>query len=259
MVARSPIRIFLAVQKALFIREINMRITESKTGFFWTFFEPFMQVLTMVLVKLFIFGSSGDSFDFAAFLALNFVAFNLFKNILIRSVNAFNANKTLFIYKQVKPIDTIFARVAVEIYISMIIVLVFVIIGYYYKYDLNIENLPLVVLGFIIIVFFAISLSLPLAVGNMFYPSLSKIVSISITFLMFGSSVFYTIDMLPSPLKEYILLNPLTHILEFIHGNYFYVLDTYYVNYFYIVLWIIINLYIGLKIYKIFEEKIISL
>jgi len=259
MKARSPIKIFLAVQKALFIRELSMRITESKTGLFWTFFEPFMQVMIMVLIKLFLFGSAGDTFDFAAFLALNFIAFNLFRNIVMRSINSFIANKNLFIYKQVKPIDTIIARTFVEIYISGIILIVFVTIGVYFDFDLNVQNLPLVTLGFIILIFFAISFSIALAVGNTFYPSISKTVNILMTFLMFGSAVFYTLDMVPMEIRDYLLLNPLTHIIEYIHGNYFYVLDTKYVNFYYISIWIAVNLYLGLRIYRNFEEKIISL
>ncbi len=85
MIARKPLQIFLAVQKALFSKRIKHAIfSASKTGLFWTFFEPFLQIVAFVIIKLFLFGSSNDNFDFAVFLALNFTAFNLFKNIAIK-------------------------------------------------------------------------------------------------------------------------------------------------------------------------------
>ena len=258
MVARSSIKIFLAVQKALFIRELSMRFSTSKSGLFWTFFEPFMQVLAMVLVKLLLFGSASDSFDFGAFLALNFTAYNLFKNIIQRSINSFEANKALFIYKQVKPIDTIFARAMVEAYISAIIALMFIAIGLYFGYDLNVKNLPMVVLGVVIIILFAISASILIAVLNHFNSSVGKITGIGLMFLMFGSAVFYTVDMLPYQMQQIILLNPVTHIMEIIHGYYFYTLDDKHVNYSYITLFIMSFLAIGLSLYKSSERKIVS-
>ncbi len=192
MVVRKSLTIFLAVEKALFLRELSMRFSVGKSGLFWTFFEPFMQVFTMVVVKILLFGRVSNSFDFAVFLALNFTAFNLFKNIVNRSLGSFNANKGLFIYKQVKPIDTIFARALVEVYITSIIILIFVSIGLYFGYDLDVKNLPLVFLGFVIILFFAISVGIVVAIGNYFYQSIGKVFGIVMMILMFAS-VYFTV------------------------------------------------------------------
>jgi len=259
MAKRSSLLIFFAVQKALFLREFSMRFSVSKSGLFWTFFEPFFQVFVMVIIKVLLFGSAGENFDFAAFLALNFTAYNLFKNILIKSMGAFKANKALFVYKQVKPWDTILARILVEMFITGIIISCFVAIGLYFDFDLNVQNLPMVTFGFFVLIFLAFSWGLVLAVGNTFYPSIGKTVTILMTFLMFGSSVFYTIEQLPFELQHMLLFNPLTHFMEMIHGYYFNVLDDRFVDYTYMILWTVIPLYLGLWFYKKLEERIISL
>ena len=256
---RSSLAIFFAVQKALFLREFGMRFSVSKSGLFWTFFEPFFQVFVMVIIKVLLFGRATDNFDFAVFLALNFTAYNLFRNILKKSMAAFKANKALFVYKQVKPLDTILARILVEIFITGIIIICFVGIGLYFDFDLNVKNLPMVALGFVALIFLAFSWGLLLAVGNTFYSSIGKTVNILMTFLMFGSAVFYTIEQLPSGLQHLLLLNPLTHFMEMIHGYYFDVLDDRFVDYNYMILWIILPLYLGLWFYQKLEERIISL
>ena len=258
MTARKPLQIFLAVQKALFLRELGMRFSAGKAGLFWTFFEPFMQVLVMVLIKMLLFGRASDTFDFAVFLALNFTAYNLFKNIVDKSLATFKANKGLFIYKQVKPINTIFARALVEIYITSIIILIFVGIGLYFNFDLNVKNLPLVFLGFVILIIFAISIGILMSVLNHFYNSIGKVFNILMRLLLFISALFYTVEMLPPVFQKIVLINPLTHIMEVIHGYYFYTLDDKYVSYNYIFIWILSVLFIGLKIYKALERKIIS-
>ncbi len=259
MIARKPLQIFLAVQKALFLRELGMRFSVSKSGLFWTFFEPFMQVLVMVLIKVVLFGKAGDNFDFAAFLALNFTAYNMFRNILTKSMGSFTANKGLFVYKQVKPIDTIIARVMVEVFITGIIILSFIAIGIYFDFDLNIQNLPMVAFGFAWLVLFSFALGLFVAVSNTFYPSIGRSINIIMTFIMFGSAVFYTIEMIPAQIQTLLLYNPLTHFMEMIHGHYFLVLDDRFVNYNYMLLWTLTLLYTGLWFYRRLEERIISL
>ncbi len=236
-----------------------MRFSVSKTGVFWTFFEPFVQVLVMVLIKVLLFSTASNNFDFTVFLALNFTAFNLFKNIINKSMGAFKANKTLFVYKQVKPLDTIIARILVEVFITGIIIIFFVIIGLYFNYDLNVQNLPMVAAGFFYLVLFALSWATLLAVANSFVESVGKTMNMLMTFLMFGSAVFYTIEMLPLPIQNLLLYNPLVHFMEMIHGYYFNVLDDRFVDYNYMLLWTIIPLYLGLWFYRKLEEKIVSL
>jgi len=259
LIARKPLQIFLSVQKALFLRELGMRFSVSKSGLFWTFFEPFMQVFVMVIIKIILFGKAGDNFDFAAFLALNFTAYNMFKNIISKSMGSFTANKGLFVYKQVKPIDTIVARVMVEVFVTGIIILAFIAIGAYFGFDLNIQNLPMVTFGFMWLIIFSFSFGLFIAVSNTFYPSVGKVINISMIFLMFGSAVFYTIEMLPPQIQTFLLYNPLTHFMEMIHGYYFYVLDDGFIDYGYMVLWTLALLFSALWFYRRLEERIISL
>lgn len=76
--------------------------------------------------------------------------------------------------------------------------------------------------------------------------------------LLFASAVFYTVDSLPTYLREIILYNPLVHFMEMLHGNYFHVLDTRYVDYMYMTYWTVIPLFLGLYLYTKSEKNIIA-
>jgi len=258
MIKRSSFKIFLAVLNALFLRELSMRFSSGRMGIFWTFFEPFFQILVFVIIKIILFGSKENNFDFAVFLALNFTAFNLFKNIVIKSIASFKANKALFLYKQVKPIDTIIARSMVEVFISLIIISIFLLIGFFFNFDLVMKDLSMVTLGFILLIIFSIALGLFLAVINVFIDSVSKLINFAMTAMMFSSAIFYTVDILPIDLQNLLLYNPLTHLMEMIHGYYFYALDDNLVSYDYIILWTLSLLYMGLWLYNRLEKRIIS-
>jgi len=255
---RNALRIFFAVQGALFYRELGVRISEGRTGLFWAFFEPFIQIVIFITIKAIIFSAKGN-FDYIAFLALNFLAFNLFKNIVNKAHNAYTSNKPLFLYKQVKPIDTVIARMTLEIFISSILLIIFIIIGYYFSFDLHVKNLSGVVGGFAWLIVFAFALAILNANISAYSPNFGKLVSFLMTPLYFGSAVIYTVDATPGSFKELLLFNPLTHFIEMIHGNYFYTLDNRYVDYGYILLWTLSLLFVALLSYKILEERIISL
>lgn len=258
MVLREPLTIFIAVHKALFLRELAMKLTTHRLSFFWAFFEPFFQVFILVIIKFVVFGRGSDNFDFAVFLVSAFIGFNMFKHILSDSMGAFQANKPLFVYRQVKPIDTILARVSIEVFFTTVVMFIFIAIGFYFHFDMNIENIPLLIFAYIWLLVFSISLGILFAVVTFFSPSLKKIIGFIMMPLMFVSAIFYTVESLPSDVRVYFLYNPLIHFMEMIHGNYFYVLDTNYVDYNYMLLWTIIPLFMGLWLYTKLERKIIT-
>ena len=260
---RHPLRVFIAVIRALFLREIEMRISSGKWGLFWTFFEPFFQILAFVLIKVMIMNHTGKasatSFEWSVFMASGFIGFNLFRRILTSSSGAFQANKALFFYRQVKPIDTIFSRALVELFLAAVITVLFLIIGFV----LNVENLlpqntVMVFSAYLWLMFFAIGVGILVAVGNTFVDSIGKIISLLSFALLILSGVFYPLVTLPSGVRDTLLHNPLVHFMEMIHGAYIYGLDDRFVDYQYILMWTIIPFFIGMWLYNKMEKRIIS-
>ena len=260
MTARKPLQIFLAVQKALFLRELNMKMSVGKLGLFWTFFEPFAQVSVFISIRVAVMGTGqGSNFDYAVFMASGFIAFNMFKRILSGSTGAFQANKGLFNYKQVKPIDTILARILLQVFITSITVLLFIFIGFFFQYEITAENPLMVFLGYLWLVIFSFAVSLVIAVGNTFFVSIGKFIGIFSFGLLIFSAVFYPIISLPPQAQDILLYNPLVHFMEMIHGYYLFELDDRFVDYKYMVLWTITPLFIGIWFYFKLEKRIISI
>jgi len=262
MTLRKPLHVFFSVIKALFLRELEMRMSMGKIGLFWTFFEPFFQVFILILIKVTLINSSGRAstitFDFAVFMASGFIAFNMFKNILLSSTGAFTANKGLFTYKQVKPIDTIIARVMIELFLTSIIIFIFLIIGFFMQYDnLFPKNILMVFAGYLWLSLFAFSVGLVTAVGNAFFVSVGKFIRILSFPLLILSAVFYPLISLSPLAQEFLLHNPLVHFMEMIHSAYVYGLDDRFINYNYMLLWTIVPLFMGFWLYSKLEKKLI--
>lgn len=257
---RHPFQIFAAVQKALFFRELGMKTSIGKLGFFWLFFEPFAQTSFFILIHIVIIERHGGSsnFNYTTFMASGFIAFNMFKNILSGGKGAFTANKGLFNYKQVRPIDTIIGRMLLQIFLTSIIVLLFLFIGFIFSYPIGAQNLLLVFLAYCWLTIFSFSVALLVAVGNAFFTGIGKTVGILSFALLIFSAVFYPLISLPSFIQDIMAYNPLVHFMEMIHAAYIPELDDRFVDYRYMFLWTITPLFLGMWLYRKLERKIIS-
>ena len=264
MRARKPLNIFFAVERALFLREIEKKISIGRSGLVWTFLEPFLQVFILVMIRSAIVEArggvnAGSNYDIVIFMASGFIGFNIFRHVLSFSTGAFSANKALFVYKQVKPFDTLFARMLTEVFLSSVVVLIFIFLGFMVGYDNFLpKNSLMVTLAFLWLIVFSFSWGMLVSIGNFFFVSIGKTVGLFSFGLMIFSAVFYPLVALPVAAQEILLYNPLVHFMEMIHGNYLYELDDRFVNYTYMFYWTIVPLFMGLWLYEKLEKRIIS-
>jgi len=252
---RSSFKIFTAVIKALLLREIQTRFGSKKLGYFWAIVDPMIMIIVFALIHSYL--GSKTSYPIVVFLATSFLSYNTFRAVIQQSMHAFSANKSLFIYKQVKPFDTLVSRYILELFISIIVTLIFIFIGLYLDLDISCKNMLFVMLAFFWFSFFGFSLGVLFAVLSYFFENFPKIINIIFYPMFFISGLFFTAQSLPENIRGILLINPVFQFEEMIHGFYFYTLDDRYVNYIYLLLWTLVPLFLGLWLYKKSERKII--
>lgn len=255
---RSSFSVFYSVINALFLREIQVRFGSQKMGYLWAIIDSAAMIIVFSFIKTAIGSNHTPGIDYPVFLATSFLSYNLFRSIVMKSMDAFGANSALFAYKQVKPIDTIFSRTAVEVSVMTIVTFIFILVGVYFDFDMQVKDFIMVSFALCWFILFGMSLGIFFAVIVSFYENFKKIVGLIFLPMLFLSALFYSVESLPIVAREIILYNPIVHFIELIHGSYFAVLDTYYVDYKYMFLWTFIPLFIGLWMYQKSEEKIIS-
>jgi len=260
---RKSFVVFVSVIKALFLREIDMRISSGKSGIIWTFLEPFLQIFIFIYIHVALRehtgGASASLYSYSVFMASGFIAFNLYRQIVSRSLGAFVANKGLFNYKQVKPISTIISRIFVEIFLTLCITIVFLFMGFIFDVDNYIpKNILMVCLSVLWLILFSFGIGLVVAIGNFFYMSVGKFIGVISFILLIFSAVFFPLASIPQVARDILLYNPLVHFMEMIHGFYLYGLDDKFVDYSYMLYWTLIPIVIGLWLYVKLEKRIIS-
>ncbi|NCC84815.1 MAG: ABC transporter permease [Clostridia bacterium] len=255
---RTSWQIQKAVVNALFLREMKTRFGSKKMGYFWAIVEP----AAYILILWALFGAhmrgGNKGVEYPIFLMTGLVPFNYFSHISGSFENAFSSNQTLFNYKQVKPLDTLFARILVESLISSLVFVFLLIIGAQLGYPAYPHNILMLTMTFIGLSAFSFGFGLNIAVISQFSETFSRIMGLIRRPLFFMSGIFFSVDSLPGQIRNILLVNPLLHFMELIRVSFFSTFTSPHVSPSYILSWTIgLNL-LGFWLYSRLERRIIA-
>jgi len=147
-------------------------------------------------------------------IVLGVLGFFLFRNVMTRSMDAIGQNETLFTYRQVKPVDTVLVRAAIEGFTECVIFLCILtgagMLGFpVYPAD------PLAAIEALAVLWLmGLGLGLTQSVSGTLVPEIAHVTRMLINPLYFLSAVMYPAVVLPQAMQEVLLLNPLVHAIE---------------------------------------------
>ena len=212
----------LRVIGALVLRETMTRYGEHKIGFLWAFIEPML----LVLVVSAIFTGMGThipgGMPLATFMVTGFVPYTIFRDSMQQLQGAISQNSSLMAFPQVTTFDVVVARALLELAVLMCVFGIMLLGAGLLGNDIRVED-PLKV-------FAACGLLSVLGLGMGFvFAALSPILPSSRQLvnqvlgrpLFLASGLFYTAETLPTWLREWLLYNPLLHLIELVRSAYF--------------------------------------
>ena len=258
--ARTPLSITLSVWNALFLREAVSRLATGRIAWLWLLAEPILHISMMLFMFTVIRMRVVEGMTTEAWLIIGLVFFLMFKRVSTQVQNGLGANRALFTYRQVKPIDALLVRAALESFLACLIAIIFWLGSLFFNIPLYPAD-PLIV----IVVFFGMGLmglgyGLITSVAVELIPKMSTVLGIFSTALYLTSGVIFPISNIPQPYREWLLINPLLHGTEaarvgmshFYHGMYG-------VNVSYLYNCAIVAIFLGLALHRRFETKLTSL
>ncbi len=239
------------------MREMLSRLFANRYAGFWLFAEPLMFVSVMVLIRTFI-----QVLDDIAgtpmipWMIIGLTAFFLFRDGMTRTMSAVDANRALFAYRQVKPIDTVLIRGVVEAVIHMSVIVLFIVLLAFLGFDMQPHNVIGALFAWFSIWLLGLAAGLILSVITTIIPELSKIVTVMSLPLMILSGAIFPLQFLPYSAQQFLLLNPVAHGIEFLRLNYFagyWTLDGISIAYLYA--WVLPMVALGFMLHLRFEKK----
>lgn len=216
---RSSLQIQKSVIFALVLREARARFGDRRMGAVWTLIEPICHLLIFSVLFSLIRGKTVAGIEYPVFVLVGLAPFLLYRNTALRLMDSLRENRSLFAYKQIKPLDTYVARVLVETCISATVYAILVFGFYWYGFDMSIGH-PLqwaatLTLGLI----FALAFGMLLALITHALPGLKIVIRMAFFPLYFISGVLMPAAYLPQTMMPLLLLNPFLHLVELIRAE----------------------------------------
>ncbi len=211
---RTPLQVMLAVLHALLMRETLRRLFASRAAWAWLIVEPLFHAGYLTLVYTVVRVRSVGGIDLVIWLLSGLLGYFLFQRTASQVSQALVANRALFSYRQVKPLDTFISRAVLEgALMTVLTAIVFsaaALLGHSFSSDA-----PLTVL----LAFFAAWLigfgwGLVVAIASAMVPELGNLMELASRPLYMISGVVFPLSLLPPVLRDWLTLNPLAHVIE---------------------------------------------
>ena len=256
---RGGLKVMYAAIRALLLRELQTRFGHYRLGYLWVFLEPLFSIGIMMVVFGAVMQRAMPGIEYVVFLLNGALPFYMFRTGVMQSMSAVQANKGLFSYKPVKPIDALLARNILEFILKIVIYFTFSIALIWFNFKISFDYIPQLLFYWGLLFLFMVSCSLIFMILANFSKELEKFLSVFFFILYFLSGIIYSIHMIPPQYREYFLWNPLIHIFELMRHA---VAPTYSlvsgISLTYFLLWILLTSFIGLLLYKRFEKRLVQ-
>lgn len=211
---RTPWQVQRSVIFAIVLREMSARVGGQWIGAIWTLFEPLAHTLILVSVISILRAPSMHGIEYPVFLATGLIPFFFFQKLVTRLLDGIDANRGLFAYRQVKPIDVLIGRGVVEALMNLIVYAVTLLMLAWLGYNV-IPGLPLEMLGVnLLIGAFGLAFGVLTAVVSHERPRLRSLIRLTFFPLYLASGVIFMVDTLPREYVDALLWNPLLHLVE---------------------------------------------
>lgn len=211
---RSSLRITLSVWRALFLREALTRISGGRARWFWVVMEPLAHMAFMVVVLVSMRHRVVTGMDSYVWVVSGMITFFIFRRASNQGMGAISANKAMFAYRQVRPVDTVLVRTALEAFLMLLIGLISWLGLLLFGRDVFPDNPMLVLSGLFGVWLVGLGFALTFSVPTELIQEAGIFLGFLLLPLYLISGVIFPISLIPYPYREWLLFNPLVHALE---------------------------------------------
>ncbi len=244
------------VINALILRETRTRFGKHKLGYAWALLEPALMIITFAIMFKVAHRKPADGLNVFGFLVTGIIPYLLFTKSTAQVSQAINGNKGLLFYPQVKPLDVVFARVALEFCTYTAVFFLLMGGNVLVQQKVDIADPMLIVAGFAMASLLGASLGLIfMGLGQLSNVADRTRGPIMRPFFWI-SGLFFTAHSVPLGYRRFVLHNPVMHVTEAVRAGWFPEYSDQYVNIPLVLTWVLGLLLIGLTLETITRRRI---
>ncbi len=199
---------------AIFLREIKSKFSD-KLGIAWSVVSPLAFIMVLTLMRSSVDDGKTHGLPTFFFMVYGILLVQFFMISVSNIAGSLKRNKSLFAFRQVKPIAAVTAVAVFELLSKIILSLVIFLIAYFLKIEINIDNGIGLAYAIFCVWLLSISFGLIFAIVSAFIPEIDKLRSLMLRPLLFVSAVFFSLRDIPQEFWHFLDWNPILHAIEY--------------------------------------------
>jgi capsular polysaccharide transport system permease protein len=203
-----------SVWTALFLREALARLFSSRGAWAWLMLEPVFHIAYLVIIFTVIRVHYVSGFDTGLWIVVGLLAYFTFERASGQTANAINANKSLFSYRQVHPIDTMFVRAFLEVLLLSVVAICIFGIAAMLGHDVLPHDPFEFLVAIVGLWLLALGWGLVRAVLHDLVPELEIVLNFVMKPMYIISGVMVPLASIPLPYRDLLLYNPVAQGVE---------------------------------------------
>jgi capsular polysaccharide transport system permease protein len=204
-----------SVISALILKDFKNKTDRGRLGLMWLVLEPMVMVIMMSAIWYLVRRQSIDGVHVVLFITSGMIMYTLVRRSTSTIPSAVKNNASLLNYPQVKPLSCILARFVFEAtLLSVAGVLLYFLLWWFLDLvpTFNDPVLLFQVLGLLLLL--CLGISIVLGVYGTLYDVVGRMMHLLARPLFFTSGVIHSLHDLPGWAREYILWNPIVHLVD---------------------------------------------
>ena len=198
---------------ALLIREMSTRFGRKPGGYIWALVDPAAHIMLLTMLFQVVAHVPALGTSFPLFFATGYIGFQFYQAAVNYVSGALSANRALLNYPNVAPIDTVIARIILQIgTTAFVAVLVIGAISHTLTTPIG-YNWAAILEAVFAAALLALGAGMTNTVLFLKWPFYESVYGIITRPLMLLSGVFFLPDSVPHPYREVLLVNPIVHIV----------------------------------------------
>lgn len=218
---RSSLQIMGDTVHALTMRELKTRFGARKLGYFWAIAEPAAQAAIMATLFSLIGRDSIAGVEVALFMITGLLPFKFFSKLLPQLAQAVHANRSLFAYRQVTPIDPLLTRLLIEAATFLVVYVLILAVMAWLGFDVWPQDLLALLGASALLLVLAAGIGLIMCCAVAYWEDATKVLAMVMTPMFFISGIFFCATMIPQQYWYLFSWNPIFHVLELSRDAFF--------------------------------------
>lgn len=235
-------------------KNFSSRYKDSSLGIIWSVFKPLMMMAVFTIIFSTLFGRSIENFP-VYFLSAKCL-YDFFNASVGTSMMALKGNKNILMKTSAPKYIFVVGGVMsqfIDFIISLILLVVIMIITHA---PFHFETIPFAIIPIIGLTILIFGLSFMMAILCVYYSDIQHLWGVISLLLMYGSAMFYPMDIIPEPYYSFMILNPIFWAID--QFRHFAVFGTFpdLLNIINLLLFSAIVLVLGIIVFKKYEGTI---